>query len=155
MIDNTAAVTVFDDTIESLKGDVTRIKAKIKALKASKAKTVKLVGVIQRIIKDAGNVYLSVYRSQTQVMVNLRSLDGFKQVELTNLLQYLMTYAEANGGEIRNSEWAESLNRDYVFDTTPYYISVHAYVKSDSETCRKVVIGTELVEQHKYQIVCD
>ena len=155
MIDNTAAVSVFNDTIESFKGDITHIKNKIKALKARKTKTVKLVGVIQRIVNKAGYVYLTAYRNQTQVIVNLHSLDGFKQVELTDLLQYLLTYTEANGGTVRNTEWAESLNRDYVFDTKDYYISVHAYVKDDSETCRKVIIGSEMVEQYKYQIVCD
>ena len=153
MIDNTAAVAVFDDTIESLKGDVAHIKARLKKFKASKAKTVKLVGVIQRIINDAGYIYLSSYGDQIEIHINMYRLDSFKQAELTNLLQYLLTYVEANGGTVRNTEWPASLNRDYHFNTDNVRFVVAAYVKDGSATCRKVVIGTELVEQHKYQIV--
>jgi len=155
MIDNTAAVAVFDNALASLNDDAKRFKARIKLLKSSKAKTVKTVGVIQRIINDAGYIYLSSYGDQIEVRINMYHLDSFKQAELTNLLQYLMVYAEANGGSVRNTEWPESLNRDYHFDTDSIRFTVAAYVKSDSETCRKVVIGTEMVEQHKYQIVCD
>jgi hypothetical protein len=155
MIDNTAAVAVFNDTIESLKDDVIRIKARIKSLKSGKAKTVKTVGVIQRIINNAGYVFLSSYGDQIEIHINMYRLDSFKQAELTNLLQYLLTYTEANGGKVRNTEWPASLNRDYHFTTDNVRFVVAAYVKDGSETCRKVVIGTELVEQHKYQIVCD
>ena len=155
MIDNTAAVTVFDDALASLNYDAARIKARLRTLKASKAKTVKTVGVIQRIVNDAAYVYLSSYGDQIEVRINMYHLDSFKQAELTNLLQYLMVYSEANGGSVRNTEWPASLNRDYHFDTDSIRFTVAAYVKNDSETCRKVVIGTELVEQHKYQIVCD
>lgn len=155
MIDNTAAALVFDNALESIKYDAARIKARIKTLKASKAKTIKTVGVIQRIVNDAANIYLSSYGDQIEVRINMYRLDSFKQAELTNLLQYLMVYAEANGGTVRNTEWPASLNRDYYFDTDNIRFTVAAYVKDNSETCRKVVIGTEMVEQHKYQIVCD
>lgn len=155
MIDNTAAVTVFDDALASLSYDAARVKARLKTLKASKAKTIKTVGVIQRIVNDAANIYLSSYGDQIEVRINMYRLDSFKQAELTNLLQYLMVYAEANGGTVRNTEWPASLNRDYHFDTDNIRFTVAAYVKDNSETCRKVVIGTEMVEQHKYQIVCD
>lgn len=155
MIDNTAAALVFDNALESIKYDAARIKARIKTLKASKAKTIKTVGVIQRIVNDAANIYLSSYGDQIEVRINMYRLDSFKQAELTNLLQYLMVYAEANGGTVRNTEWPASLNRDYHFDTDNIRFTVAAYVKDNSETCRKVVIGTEMVEQHKYQIVCD
>ncbi len=155
MIDNTAAALVFDNALDNLKGDITRIKARVKLLKANKAKTVKTVGVIQRIVNDAAYVYLSSYGDQIEVRINMYHLDSFKQAELTNLLQYLMVYSEANGGTVRNTEWPASLNRDYHFDTDNIRFTVAAYVKNDSETCRKVVIGTEMVEQHKYQIVCD
>lgn len=155
MIDNTAAAVVFDNAIDSLNSDAKRIKARIKLLKAGKAKTVKTVGVIQRIVNDAGYIYLSSYGDQIEVRINMYRLDSFKQAELTNLLQYLMVYTEANGGAVRNTEWPASLNRDYHFNTNNINFTVAAYVKDDSETCRKVVIGTEMVEQHKYQIVCD
>jgi hypothetical protein len=155
MINNTAATVVFDDALASLNYDATRIKARIKLLKSGKAKTIKTVGVIQRIVNDAGRIHLSAYGDQIEVRVTMYSLDSFKQAELTNLLQYLMVYAEANGGSVRNTEWPASLNRDYHFDTDSIRFTVAAYVKDDSETCRKVVIGTEMVEQHKYEIVCD
>jgi hypothetical protein len=155
MIDNTAAKVVFDNAISGLNDDAKRFKARIKLLKSSKAKTVKTVGVIQRIVNDAGYVYLSSYGDQIDIQISLHRLDSFKQVELTNLLQYLMVYTEANGGKVRNTEWPANLNRDYHFNTDNVRFTVAAYVKSNSETCRKVVIGTEMVEQHKYEIVCD
>lgn len=155
MIDNTAAALVFDNALEGLKDDVTRIKARLKTLKASKAKTVKTIGIVQRIVNDTANIFLSTYGNQIEVHITMYRLNSFKQAELTNLLQYLLTYTEAHGGTVRNTEWPASLNRDYHFDTDNVRFIVVAYVKDGSETCRKVIIGTELVEQHKYQIVCD
>ena len=155
MIDNTAAVTVFDDAISGLKFDAQCVKDRLKTLKARKAKTIKTVGVIQRIINKEGNVYLSVYGNELGIHITMYELEGFKQVELTNLLQYLLTYTEAKGGTVSNKEWPASLNRDYHFQTDDVRFSVVAYVKADSETCRKVIIGSEMVEQYKYQIVCD
>jgi hypothetical protein len=59
------------------------------------------------------------------------------------------------GGKMKTQDWAAAVNRDFIFTTDKWDARISAYVKDDSETCRKVIIGTEMVEQHKYQIVCD
>ena len=155
MIDNTAAVSVFDDAMSGLKFDAQCVKDRMKTLKSRKAKTIKTVGVIQRIVKTKGRVYLSLYGNQMEIRTGMYELDSFKQTELLDLLQYLMNYTDLNGGTFYNKEWPASLNRDYHFETEDIKFTVAAYVKADSEACRKVIIGTELVEQYKYEIVCD
>ena len=82
-------------------------------------------------------------------------LDSLKQRELVWALEYLTIETDKLNGRTKTQDYAAAINRDFIFSTDKWDARIMAYVKDDSATCRKVVIGTEVVEQHKYQIVCD
>jgi hypothetical protein len=88
-----------------------------------------------------------------QISFYLDNLDGFKDERLESMLWYLSTLDGSR--EPRSSEYAQSLNRTYRFDFAGFEVRVDATVRSDSPTCRKVVVSSELVKQDKYAIQCD
>jgi hypothetical protein len=90
---------------------------------------------------------------QPQISFYLNNLDGFKDERLEAVLWYLSTLDGSR--EPRSSEYPQSLNRTYRFDFEGFEVRVDATVRSDSPTCRKVVISSELVKQDKYAIQCD
>ena len=83
----------------------------------------------------------------------MRNLDGFKHSKLETVLWYLSTLD--GDREVHSEEWAQALNRDYRFKFSGFDVAVHAYVRDDSPTCRKVVIDSKLVKQDVYAIQCD
>ena len=88
-----------------------------------------------------------------QITFYQQNLDSFKDERLAAVLWYLSTLDGER--EARSEEYAQSLNRTYRFDFGGFLVRVDATVKSDSPTCRKVVISSELVKQDKYAIQCD
>lgn len=88
-----------------------------------------------------------------QISFYLHNLDGFKDQRLETVLWYL---SELDGSrEPRSTEYAQSLNRVYRFDFGGFEVRVDATVRSDSPTCRKVVVSSELVKQERFAIQCD
>jgi hypothetical protein len=83
--------------------------------------------------------------------INLYHLDGFKSLRLESVLWLL----EEIGTLDEQKEYASCLNRDFTYIVDGYRVLLSAYVKDDSPTCRKIVIGTETVTTPKYAIQCD
>jgi len=83
----------------------------------------------------------------------LENLDGFKDERLEAILWYLSTLDGER--QARSNEYAQLLNRVYRFEFDGFNVRVDATVRSDSPTCRKVVVSSELVKQDKYAIQCD
>jgi hypothetical protein len=90
---------------------------------------------------------------QPQITFTLYNLDGFKDERLEAILWYLSTLDGSR--DPRSTEYAQSLNRVFRFDFDGFDVRVDATVRSDSPTCRKVVISSELIKQDKYAIQCD
>ena len=80
-------------------------------------------------------------------------LDSFKDDRLASMLWYFATLDGSR--DVSSHDYAELLNRSYRFDFDGFIVRVDATVKSDSPTCRKVVVSSELVKQDKYAIQCD
>jgi hypothetical protein len=78
-------------------------------------------------------------------------LDSFKDERLTTLLERLMDYKD----DPEVHEYADSLNKDFHFKLDDLTVRIAAYVKSDSQTCRRIQTGTKTVEQPIYQMICD
>ena len=90
---------------------------------------------------------------QPQITFYLNNLDGFKDERLEAILWFLSTLDGER--EAKSDEYAVALNRTYRFDFGQFLVRVDATVRSDSPTCRKVLISSELVKQDKYAIQCD
>jgi hypothetical protein len=104
-----------------------------------------------------GDVNIS---SSGRVHCYLPNLDGFTDRKLTMILDSLLY---VNGLEpMQTTDYPNCLNRDFRFEFKygpSWYetivVSIAAYVREDSPTCRKVLVGTETQTVEKYKIVCD
>jgi hypothetical protein len=150
-------VEILDSAVQSLDSDVRFMKTKLAALKSGKVRTMltRLMQPLLYAVGETGSVYVSINYGKPEINVTMYRLDSMKQRELVWALEYLTTETDKLGGKTRTQDWAAAVNRDFIFSTDKWDARISAYVKDDSETCRKVIIGTEMVEQHKYQIVCD
>ena len=101
--------------------------------------------------ETATTLYVTTNGYIPTVHLTLRELDGFKDQQLTQLLEYFMQYTD----KIEEREWAQYLNKDYTISCDDVRISISAYVRDGSPTCRKVAVGTKLEEITTYKIVCD
>lgn len=80
-------------------------------------------------------------------------LDSFKDDRLASMLWYFSTLDGER--EAKSEDYAQALNRTYRFKFDGFMVRVNATVKSDSPTCRKVVVSSEMVKQDVYAIQCD
>jgi hypothetical protein len=87
------------------------------------------------------------------IRVYMNNLDGFKNTKLEAMLWFLGTLD--GGRDVKSHEYAQSLNRDYRFVFEEFDVVIHAYVRDDSPTCRKVIVDTKMVKQEVYAIQCD
>jgi hypothetical protein len=154
------AVSVFDSALIDLSEGVTNAKKRVSILRSNKARIQKILRPMTFILSSAGlkdtNVFVNsdAYSGTFQINAYLYGLESFKVPVLATLIEYLDGLCDE--GQVRTRDWPESINRDYHF-TLPkdHRVSLCVYVKSDSPTCRKVVIGSEMKETFKYEIQCD
>jgi hypothetical protein len=132
-------------------------KARRALLKSGKIRTMllKLIEPLVYAVGNTGSVSVWVSGGTPFVHVSMYNLDSFKQSQLVSVLEYMNDKTAELDGSVECEDYAASINRDFRFTTTKWTASISAYVKNDSPTCRKVVVGTEMVEKTKYQIVCD
>ena len=97
---------------------------------------------------------------EESIIFCLYELDSMKDERLLNGLSRIM---DLHRIEDRGThDYAGSMNRDFKFrmdyiksngEDSRFYISLNAYVSSDSKTCRRVKTG--VVEHAVYELVCD
>jgi len=85
--------------------------------------------------------------------VSYRGATGFKDDDLMIVMSYLMGIGFEDKG--KGYEYAEALNREYEFARADMIVRLDVYVRSDSPTCRKVVVGEETKTYKTYKIECD
>ena len=96
---------------------------------------------------------LDIYSGYTslQLYITLFDLEGFKDARLTDVLGALYEMTDT----VKEQEVAQFHEKVYTADVDDVHIRIAAYVKEDSETCKRVEIGRELVEQVKYKMICN
>ena len=156
------ARNVFRNSINSRTEDIGRARKDIKAIKANRSE---LVHITERMFDILGNnendldrprVYMHItteWESKPKLYVSYHGATGFKDDGLMMAMAYLMGVGFENKG--KGYEYPESLNREYEFAREDISVKFDVYVKSDSATCRKVVIGEETRVVKKYAIQCD
>jgi hypothetical protein len=150
-------VDIIDSAVAELSAQIANRKERRDTLKSGKVRTmlVKLMTPLVYAVGKVGRISLHETAYVPSVYVYMHGLDSFKQYELVTTLEYLTAETEKLNGTISSQDWAAAVNRDFRFTTSKWEVSINAYVRGDSETCRKVVVGTEMKEVAKYQIVCD
>jgi len=145
-----SAVASFDSRIADAKRD----RSLLKSAKMQKRLT-QLVAPLLYILGNLANARVDVFCGKPVVYISMFSIESFKQTELVNALGYLTEITEKDNGKITTEDWATAVNRDFRFETEEWRVCINAYVKDDSPTCRRVVVGTEMVERTIYEIACD
>ena len=115
----------------------------------------KMLGKMLRSLDHLGVEDLSIradhWENKPIVHAQLNNLESFKDAKLVAVIEYVSVFADTS----TSKDWAQFLNRDFRFTSKTVDVYIGAYVKEDSPTCRKVIIGTELQTVEKYKIVCD
>jgi hypothetical protein len=155
------------NAIEESVATIANQKKRIALFKKHATKLSKILNDLSLILSGttvSHNLYAYAYAytydddSSFTIALTLRGIEGFKCPALSAVLEYCNEKCEPN--RTSTSDWAESLNREFRFKLAPQFgenctITVNAYVKSDSPTCRKVVVGTVMEEVKRYEIQCD
>lgn len=110
------------------------------------------------LVKESGlkvlgrpDLYLS-WTGQTRIRLNVE-VEGLKTNAIVALIALLDNTVQATASEDYATEWCAE--RTFIFEDANLQISLQCNIKSDSPTCKKVVVGTELKEVVKYAIACD
>ena len=111
----------------------------------------KVLRSLDRLGAEDISVRADAWNNKPVLYVQMYNLESFKDPKLVAILEYVSVFSDTS----TSKDWAQFLNRDFKFTSLTIDIHIGAYVKDDSPTCRKVVIGTELQTVEKYKIVCD
>ena len=137
-------------SINNVLESIAKQRKEIKLLKKMAKKIEPIVDVLTMEID-----YVSVFVSgdEIQICATVYNLDSFKCDRLAKLLEYLNDKVVGN---VATRDWPSSINRDFTFKLPDgIVVSLSAYVKDDSPTCRRIVVGTETKVVEKYEIQCD
>jgi hypothetical protein len=94
---------------------------------------------------------ISLFSGKPTAYISMYQLESFKDSRLTDFLDKLV----ALDGDMSSTDYASIMNRTFTCNFEDFRVYLDAYVKDDSPTCRKVVIGTKMEEVNEYRIVCD
>jgi hypothetical protein len=144
-----ASTTILNNAVANAQESALNARNNVQALKGKR----RLLGrILNALIKAVGEQkhYMFV-SSYGDVHLSMDDLPSFKCLELEMVLNAL----ENMGTISRTKDWAEYLNKDFVYHIDGVTVHVTAYVKSDSETCKRVAVGTKIEEKVIYEMRCD
>lgn len=127
----------------------------IEKAKALDALRMKIRANYSEVFKDLDlsvhTLYMRTGYYKPTIEVSLNKLSGFKDPVLVKILDFLMDKSLS----VKTSDYANWLNRDYTIEMEDVCVSISAYVRSDSPTCRKVKVGVQIQEVEQFELVCD
>ena len=113
-------------------------------------------------LAEDDSIYIYTHdNNRIQFVVYMHELDSFKDERLTSTISSAM---DLIGDQVKETDFPEYEHKEYRIsgnNTYSHYadcvavLQINAYVKSDSPTCRKVQIGTEIKEIPKYKFECN
>ena len=145
------ATLAFADAIKSANRNLDRMRKYKANLVAHRKELGKVTRMLAKGMKQHDHMYLSNWDSRPYIGVALYDLESFKCLELETMLAALMNLGEVDD----TKDWPSALNRDYKFKLESFDVTVSAYVRDDSPTCKRVIIGTEMQQVNTYKIVCE
>jgi hypothetical protein len=145
------ATQAYAQAIESASYSVASAMRKLNVLKVNRKVMGKVMRALDKIISDDYQMHLMTDGEKPKVYIMMRHLESFKDEKLMKVLSYLSETMD----NMHTEDWPASVNRDYRFTSSTHSAVISAYVRDDSPTCRKVLVGTELQTVEKFEIVCD
>ena len=88
-----------------------------------------------------------------QITASLYDLRGMKDRKLTKVINHLMAQEFE---PVRTKDYVSEnlINRDFIFAKGEITVRIHAYVRDDSKSCKRVQIGEKVEIVPQYEIVC-
>jgi hypothetical protein len=108
-------------------------------------------GVFKDLDLNVHNLFVRTSYHKPTIAVNLNALESFKDTQLMGLLEFFSSKTE----KATTRDWPQYLNRDYTFELDDVLVSISAFVRTDSPTCRKVQTGVKIEEVPQFELVCD
>ena len=156
------ARVAFRDALSGRLATIDRAKQERALLNASKCElehvTTQVLNFLGTNEHDLDAPRVSVHFSincsnKPRVVIRYRDAAGFKDDSLTMAFTYLLnTGFDCEGNPYESAEY---MNREYLFSRGDITVKFDVYVKGDSATCRRVVVGQETITRDKYAIECD
>ena len=147
----TTATKLFASANSDLTHTIKRAKDQRSNLKSAKADMTLVINVLRPVLKPQDNVGIVSDFDKPTIYIHMSGLDSFKSERITRVLQVLEAFGTSTG----TKDWASIVNRDYKYTMGKFNVTLCAYVRADSPTCRKVAIGSETQTVVKYEIQCD
>ena len=144
-----AHVLAFNRALSQARDTAKRAHNDVRALSAKRKEINKIGKLLAGCLDSTDTLSLAVVCDKPIFYLALRNLPSFKCMHLESTLWLL----EELGKCTRTKEWAEYLNKEFMYEIDGATVYLNAYVKSDSPVCRKVPDGTETVI--KYKLECD
>ena len=150
--------TSFVMEIESISDNILNASKRLEFVirHAQNDQTKALVAGLEKVVAPAKSYAWAMHEGnglRLQVTASLYNLRGLKNRKLTKVFDYLMT----QGFEpVKTSDYVseDMINRDFLFAKGDITVRIHAYVRSDSKSCKRVQIGEEISVKPKFEIVC-
>jgi hypothetical protein len=111
----------------------------------------RFINIVRPLLGDIDIMHIVNGNDKPVVYINMRNLDSFKHGRIVDVLQVLEAFGSADG----TTDWASIVNRDFKYNMSKYDVTLCAYVREDSPTCRKIAVGSETQVVVQYQIECD
>ena len=155
---------IFNNAIESRKCDLRYAKERIAHLRGARKHAMPILKHLAPLLGVNDRAYVSAMAFEggdeylISINVELHKLDGFKDQRLENMLYAVMCLADVK--VMATKDWPSMMNRDYKFSVgegspVTIDITIGAYIRDNSETCRKVKVGETMEVVAQYEFQCD
>ena len=146
------ATLAFADAIKSANDSMNRIRNNKAALMSNRKLLNKVARMLAKDLSDRDHMWMSSdLDDKPYIGISLYNLESFKCLKLETMLATLIGLGDAKA----TRDWPSSLNLDFEFNLGFFDVHVSAYVRDDSPTCKRVVVGTEMRQVETYKIVCE
>ena len=152
-------ITAIKNQIDQYKHEADLLHKKVKRLTTDRMLLRALYAPIFVNLTENDSIYIYTHdNNRIQFVVYMHDLDSFKDERLTSTISSAM---ELIGDKVKETDFAQYEHKEYRISTNNIYaveqaeLQINAYVKSDSPTCRKIQIGTEIKAVPKYKFECN
>ena len=152
-------ITAIKNQIDQYKHEADLLHKKVKRLTTDRMLLRALYAPIFVNLTENDSIYIYTHNNnRIQFVVYMHDLDSFKDERLTSTISSAM---ELIGDKVKETDFAQYEHKEYRISTNNIYaveqaeLQINAYVKTDSPTCRKIQIGTEIKAVPKYKFECN
>ena len=145
------ATLAYASGLAGAKRSVEFATAQLNVIKTNRKLIGKVTRALGKLLNGRDWLGVTVNSNLPHVYIAMYDLESFKDDRLAGALGYLSETMD----NMESEDWARSVNRDYRFKSSTHSVTISAYVRDDSPTCRRVLVGTELQTVEKFEIVCD